>query len=532
MMADWAREEYLPRQNMKRPHPRTFHAEEPTEFTRAARAEAAQNALAHMYDTKDSYVQDRAQALQGSRHRMGGLLVRTKEDREAANKLLHDREAFFRKQEALPPPPEYRTPALTVLEGHIDDTSDALFSEIASGVITANTLTLATALRSTILTNGATLPLQKLVDVLRNVDGALMDVHSMPPLDSKVKMTLDAVLKSLDKTRTILTQLISLHQRGVSHQAMDTVVRTLRSEQAQESRNRLRDFGTITQARIRDMDARRAARSTVFGAPGHTESSSSFDWGEPGDDDDDGGDDGGEGDGPGAAGEDDGDDGEDDGEDGEDEGGDDGEGAALLPAFRSSPVAYNMPASPLFAATRASPLAYVGQPRTPGALSALPSLGRVERAEPRARGAWWRESLPLLNWLAPPPAASPATAVTRLTRYEPQADQRGSVAAPYLSPLHGRTAREVRPSPLAAAAQAAPQQLSSADRRRLAAELAQRHEALEAMPYAPSAESIAAYNKRTRATKWNSFQSRNAGKGYTMEELRRRYNLIEAAARL
>jgi hypothetical protein len=51
------------------------------------------------------------------------------------------------------------------------------------------------------------------------------------------------------------------------------------------------------------------------------------------------------------------------------------------------------------------------------------------------------------------------------------------------------------------------------------------------MPYAPSAESIAAYNKRTRATKWNSFQSRNAGKGYTMEELRRRYNLIEAAAR-
>jgi hypothetical protein len=77
---------------------------------------------------------------------------------------------------------------------------------------------------------------------------------------------------------------------------------------------------------------------------------------------------------------------------------------------------------------------------------------------------------------------------------------------------------------------AAPQQLSSADRRRLAAELAQRHEALEAMPYAPSAESIAAYNKRTRATKWNSFQSRNAGKGFTMEELRRRYNLIEAAA--
>jgi hypothetical protein len=104
-----------------------------------------------------------------------------------------------------------------VLEGHIDDTCDALFSEIASGVITANTLTLATALRSTILANGATLPLQKLVDVLRNVDGALMDVHSMPPLDSKVKMTLDAVLKSLEKTRTILTQLISLHQRGVSH---------------------------------------------------------------------------------------------------------------------------------------------------------------------------------------------------------------------------------------------------------------------------------------------------------------------------
>lgn len=159
-------------------------------------------------------------------------------------------------------------------------------------------------------------------------------------------------------------------------------------------------------------------------------------------------------------------------------------------------------------------------------------MGRVE-PEHRPRGAWWRESLPLLNWLAPLPAASPATAVTRLTRYEPrsQAEQRGSVAAPYLSPLDARTAREARPSPLAAAAQVAPQQLSSADRRRLAAELAQRHETLEAMPYAPSAESIAAYNKRTRATKWNSFQSRNAGKGYTMEELRRRYNLIEAAAR-
>jgi len=523
MMSDWNREEYLPRQNMRKPLIKPLHQEPTTAFTRAAQAEAARNALAHMYDTKDSYVQDRAQALNGSRHRMGGLIVRTKEDREAVKKLLHNREAYFRQQEALPPPPEYKTPALIVLEGHIDDTCDALFSEIASGVITANTLTLATALRSTILANGAMLPLQKLVDVLRNVDGALMDVHAMPPLDSKVKMTLDAVLKSLDKTRTILTQLISLHQRGVSHQAIDTVVRNLRSEQAQESRNKLRDFGTITQARMREMDARRAARSTVFGVP--SESSSSLDWGEPEDDDDDGGNDGAEG--PGEDGEDDeqssgAEDGAEDQESGD-------EGAALLPAFRSSPVAYNMPASPLYAATRPSPLAYVGQPRSPGALSALPSLGQP-RAEPRARGAWWRESLPLLNWLAPPPAASPATALTRLTRYEPQAEQRSVVTAPYLSPLHGRTAREARPSPLAAAAQAAPQQLSSADRRRLAAELAQRHEALEAMPYAPSAESIAAYNKRTRGTKWNAFQSRNAGKGYTMEELRRRYNLIEAAA--
>ena len=84
MMSDWNREEYLPRQNMRKPHAKPIHQEPTTAFTRAAQAEAARNALAHMYDIKDSYVQDRAQALNGSRHRMGGLIVRTKEDREAA----------------------------------------------------------------------------------------------------------------------------------------------------------------------------------------------------------------------------------------------------------------------------------------------------------------------------------------------------------------------------------------------------------------------------------------------------------------
>ena len=51
-----------------------------------------------------------------------------------------------------------------------------------------------------------------------------------------------------------------------------------------------------------------------------------------------------------------------------------------------------------------------------------------------------------------------------------------------------------------------------------------------ASPYVPSAGSIADYTRKKRKQNWNAFLERNAGRGLSMDELRRRYQMIQAAA--
>ena len=51
-----------------------------------------------------------------------------------------------------------------------------------------------------------------------------------------------------------------------------------------------------------------------------------------------------------------------------------------------------------------------------------------------------------------------------------------------------------------------------------------------ASPYVPSAGSIQDYTRKKRKQNWNAFLERNAGRGLSMDELRRRYQMIQAAA--
>ena len=124
--------------------------------------------------------------------------------------------------------------------------------------------------------------MQKLVDVRNLIEGALSNVRMEGAIDSKMKVILDAVLKSLVKTKEILEKLIALHQQGMNRQSFDQITKSLRNDQALESRNKLNDFQSITKARMKAMDKRRG-QSTRFSA---TDSSSSLGYG-PGDDDDD-----------------------------------------------------------------------------------------------------------------------------------------------------------------------------------------------------------------------------------------------------
>ena len=48
--------------------------------------------------------------------------------------------------------------------------------------------------------------------------------------------------------------------------------------------------------------------------------------------------------------------------------------------------------------------------------------------------------------------------------------------------------------------------------------------------YVPSAGSVQDYARKKRKQNWNAFLERNAGRGLSMDELRRRYQMIQAAA--
>ena len=538
MASDFDKYEFLTRRFLLPSKEPPMEFSPPNAITSAHQHESAERALSQLWGQRPTYVQDRMQAMDTTKHRMGGLIVRSQQDREAANELLRNREAFFREQQDMKPL-AYKTPTSFLIEGQLDDLTDQLFSEIASGVISTNTMTSASNLRTFILGNGSLISMQKLVDVRNSIDGALNDIRLEGAIDSKMKVILDAVLKSLVKTKEILEKLIALHQQGMTRQSYDQIIRALRNDQALESRNKLKDFQTITKARIKAMEKRRG-QSTRFSA---TDSSSSLGYG-PGDDDDDDDDDGDGGDGG-----DEGEGAEEEEEEGEDEG--EEEGPTSFPAAPLDTLGARGPLSPLFLAASGSdyPL-FEPPPSSRGAAPKPPKRNRL--------------SFPW-NWLSGAPQASSeasvATAPKRPTINQRSTQQPGRLdvnAAPLLADfapprrnLEAIAALDARRpfSPLSAdrmalardlAARGAPQ---SAQRAALANALAEEarqmgalavaerlEEEAAASPYVPSAGSIADYTRKKRKQNWNAFLERNAGRGLSMDELRRRYQLIQAAA--
>ena len=543
MASDFDKYEFLTRRFLLPSKEPPMEFSPPNAITSAHQHESAERALSQLWGQKPTYVQDRMQAMDTTKHRMGGLIVRTKQDREAANELLKTREAFFREQEDVKPASAYKTPTSFLIEGQLDDLTDSLFSEIASGVISTNTMATASNLRTFILGRGSQISMQKLVDVRNLIEGALSDVRMEGAIDSKMKVVLDAVLKSLVKTKEILEKLIALHQQGMTRQSYDQIVKSLRNDQALESRNKLKDFQSITKARMKAMEKRRG-QSTRFSA---TDSSSSLGYG-PGDDDDDDDDDGDGGDG--------GDEGEgaeeeegQEEEEGEDEG--EEEGPTSFPAAPLDTLGARGPLSPLFLAASGSDYPLFEPPPSRGAPKP------PKKARNRLSFPW--------NWLSGAPQASSeasvATAPKRPTINQRSTQQPGRLdvnAAPLLADfapprrnLEAIAALDARRpfSPLSAdrmalardlAARGAPQ---SAQRAALANALAEEarqmgalavaerlKEEAAASPYVPSAGSIADYTRKKRKQNWNAFLERNAGRGLSMDELRRRYQMIQAAA--
>jgi hypothetical protein len=548
MATDFDKYEFLTRRFLLPSKETPMEFSPPNAITSAHQKESKERALSQLWGQRPMYVQDRMKALDSTKHRMGGLIVRTKQDREAANELLRNREEFFREQEDRKPASSYKTPTSFMIEGQLDDLTDQLFSEIASGVISTNTMATASNLRTFILGNGSQISMQKLVDVRNLIEGALSDVRMEGAIDSKMKVILDAVLKSLVKTKEILEKLIGLHQQGLTRQSYDQIIRALRNDQALESRNKLKDFQSITKARMKAMDKRRG-QSTRFSA---TDSSSSLGYG-PGDDDEDDDDDDEEGDDFDAGGVDEEEGGDEGGEGAEEEEGED-EGKEVpptsFPAAQLDSAGARGALSPLFLAASASEYPLFEPPPSRGA------------PKPKARN---RLSFPW-NWLSgAPQASSEASVVTASKRPElkqRKKQQPGRLdvnAAPLLTDfapprrnldaIAGLDSSRRPFSPLSAdrlalardlAARGAPQ---SAQRAALANALAEEarqmgalavaerlEEEAAASPYAPSASSIADYTRKKRKQNWNAFLERNAGRGLSMDELRRRYQMIQAAA--
>ena len=548
MASDFDKYEFLARRFLLPSKETPIELSPPNAITSAHQKESAERALSQLWGQRPMYVQDRMKALDSTKHRMGGMIIRTKQDREAANELLRNREEFFREQDDMKPASSYKTPTSFMIEGQLDDLTDQLFSEIASGVISTNTMATASNLRTFILGNGSQISMQKLVDVRNLIEGALSDVRMEGAIDSKMKVILDAVLKSLVKTKEILEKLIGLHQQGLTRQSYDQIIRALRNDQALESRNKLKDFQSITKARMKAMDKRRG-QSTRFSA---TDSSSSLGYG-PGDDDEDDDDDDDEGDDFDAGGFDEEEGGDEGGEGAEEEEGEDEdaeEGATSFPAAPLDALGARGPLSPLLLAASGSDYPLFESP---------PSRGAAPK--PKARN---RLSFPW-NWLSGAPQASSEASVLTASK-RPELKQRKKQqpgrldvnAAPLLTDfapprrnLDAIAALDARRplSPLSAdrmalardlAARGAPQ---SAQRAALANALAvearqmgalavaaRLEEEAAAPPYAPSAGSIQDFTRKKRKQNWNAFLERNAGRGLSMDELRRRYQMIQAAA--
>lgn len=506
MATDFDKYEFLTRRFLLPSKETPMEFSPPNAITSAHQHESTERALSQLWGQRPTYVEDRMKAMDSTKHRMGGLIVRNKQDREAANELLRNREAFFREQEDMKPL-TYKTPTSFLIEGQLDDLTDQLFSEIASGVISTNTMASASNLRTFILGNGSLISMQKLVDVRNLIEGALSDVRMEGAVDSKMKVILDAVLKSLVKTKEILEKLIALHQQGMTRQSYDQIIRALRNDQALESREKLKDFQSITKARMRAMDRRRG-QSTRFSA---TDSSSSLGYGPGDDDDDDDDEDGGGGDG---------------GDVEEEEGGGteegDDEGPVSFPAAALDFVGQRPPNSPLYLA---------GQPPSNFPVLSRPKLGPATKPKVRTRGAFWPFSL-LMGAPQTPSEGSAARSI--IEQRFPQERGRFELSAPpFVEPPRAMPPRRGWNSLRTPLGVQAPFVPSSADLRALARDLQSRELAEQvaaAPPYVPSAGSIQDYTRKKRKQNWNAFLERNAGRGLSMDELRRRYQLIQAAA--
>lgn len=244
--ADFTRAERLPRKyapSSQFPRLRPAAAI-PSQLEHDFRVKAAADALARHFDTKENYVANRIMAMRRQTFR-GGFLVQSAKDQEDAKKILANRAAFFSAQDALPAPPAYQAPVEFAYEAEVDDILSNLLSEIASGVVSSNSLTYASNLRSAVLAYGSSLSQSKLSLLLSQLNQALTDLPLLEA-DPRVKATVDAMISSLEKTKAAIQQFLVLYSRGLSKQAFDQVARNLRNEQASDAVRRLGAYRRAT----------------------------------------------------------------------------------------------------------------------------------------------------------------------------------------------------------------------------------------------------------------------------------------------
>ena len=92
MASDFDKYEFLSRRFLLPSKDTPVEISSPNAITSAHQKESAERALSQLWGQKPTYVQDRMKALDSTKHRMGGMIIRTKQDREAANELLRNRE--------------------------------------------------------------------------------------------------------------------------------------------------------------------------------------------------------------------------------------------------------------------------------------------------------------------------------------------------------------------------------------------------------------------------------------------------------
>jgi hypothetical protein len=630
MPSDFLRSEYLPRAYAPSRSYASMATNAPTPLVLAAKKLADQQAMQRQREPQ----------------RLVGGLLRTPETEHKRMNLLKQRQHFLMQQEALPLP-TYNDITEDPAETQLDILQESLFSEIGAGVVTANSVAHAQALRTLLLMHGASIRVAKLISVLNNVDGALRSIGHIGPVDSKSKVFLDTTLKTLAKVREILQKLVALHSQGLTRRAINQTVASLRTDQTNAALDALSSFQQQGARRITDLEKQKARRLRESLRSSGDSSSGRGDQDDDEDDDDLDGDEDKEeeedeqvGDDQSGGDDEEGEDedvhseddeqGEDDEQDededdrreadeyqyegGEEEEGEEEEGeeqeeeqdgaadesaysrpfippplqlpldSGFLPRFPTSasrvplssarlhtaqrlatpPVfipentralaslpAASLPAAslpgfvePRFDAAQVQRMQQV-QPRTlEEALSYLPSATAASRAVPRARARNSLFSYFLGNNTATPEPYQPTS---RLPTPQPQTIQYNTIQPlpristpppPPPAQVAARTASlrarlERAAAEELAANQLAEEQLHLAQQQQQAqieAALALDAAAIGAPPqYSPSAQSIAAATKKRKGyNAWNAFQAKYRGQGYSIDELRRRFEIAKA----